>query len=402
MRKTLTDKGVAALKPRTKRYAVPDPELRGHWIRVQPSGAKSYAAVTRTPQGKQVWTTIGAVDAMSIEQARQQARGMLQRVRAGFPAVEAKGETFAAVAANWLKRHIDAKGVRTAHEIRRLLNSHVLPAWQDREFRSIRKSDVAALLDDVEDRSSAHQADAVLAVVRSVMHWYAARADDYSSPIVRGMRRQSPQARVRDKILTDDELRAVWEVAETAGPFGAAVKFSLLTAQRKSKVFKMRWDQIADTEWIIPKEPREKDNAGVLVLPEMAQAIIAAQPRFAANPYVFAGRTEGPINGMSKCKARLDRASGVSGWKLHDLRRTARSLMSRAGVSSEHAERVMGHAIGGVEGVYDRYAYKAEKADALARLAALIDAIVHPRDNVLPMATPKRRKHHVEAAGPDR
>jgi integrase len=78
--------------------------------------------------------------------------------------------------------------------------------------------------------------------------------------------------------------------------------------------------------------------------------------------------------------------------QLHDLRRTARSLLSRAGVSSEHAERIMGHAIEGVEGVYDRHSYRDEKADALKRLATLIDSIVNLRDNVLPMAKRKRRK----------
>jgi integrase len=78
-------------------------------------------------------------------------------------------------------------------------------------------------------------------------------------------------------------------------------------------------------------------------------------------------------------------------WAVHDLRRSARSLMSRAGVPSEHAERTLGHAILGIRGVYDRYSFGREKADALRRLAALIDAIVHERTaDVLPMA--KRRK----------
>ena len=69
-------------------------------------------------------------------------------------------------------------------------------------------------------------------------------------------------------------------------------------------------------------------------------------------------------------------ASGVAGWRIHDLRRTARSLMSRAGVLSEHAERVLGHAIGGVEGVYDRHRYDTEKAAVLTKLAHLIEQIV--------------------------
>jgi integrase len=196
----------------------------------------------------------------------------------------------------------------------------------------------------------------------------------------------------RARVLTDDELRAIWTAAEAAGPFGAGVRLCLLTAQRKTKVFHMQWSEIAGSEWTIPKAPREKDNAGVLVLPDIARALIEAQPRYVSNDHVFAGRNNGPVTGMSGCKLRLDRLSGVTGWRLHDLRRTARSLMSRAGVLNDHAERVMGHAIAGVEGVYDRHSYAQEKADALARLANLIDGIVRPRDNVTPM-TAKRAKH---------
>ena len=107
------------------------------------------------------------------------------------------------------------------------------------------------------------------------------------------------------------------------------------------------------------------------------------QPRFVGNPYVLAGQGSGPWEPSSKLKRRLDEQSGVKGWRLHDLRRTARSLMSRAGVQSEHAERVLGHAIRGVEGVYNRHSYDAEKADAMKKLAALIQRIVNPpADNV--------------------
>jgi integrase len=73
-------------------------------------------------------------------------------------------------------------------------------------------------------------------------------------------------------------------------------------------------------------------------------------------------------------------------WTIHDLRRTSRSLLSRAGVSSEHAERIMGHVIPGVEGTYDRHRYDDEKAAALAKLATLVDGIVNLRENVVTMA----------------
>ena len=105
------------------------------------------------------------------------------------------------------------------------------------------------------------------------------------------------------------------------------------------------------------------------------------------------GRGDGPFRGFSQAKARFDaKLPGVAPWVIHDLRRTARSLMSRAGVSSEHAERVMGHAIVGVEGVYDRHSYRDEKADALGRLATLIDGIVSPRENVVPIVDKRRKR----------
>ena len=181
------------------------------------------------------------------------------------------------------------------------------------------------------------------------------------------------------------------EAAEANGTFGALVRLLLLTAQRREKVVTMRPSDLSpDGVWQIPSEDREKSNAGELKLPEQALAIIKAQPKLASNDYVFAGRGGGPINGFSKLKHAFDQAAGVCGWTLHDLRRTARSLMSRAGVLSEHSERVLGHAVKGVEGTYDVYDYGPEKAAAVAKLAQLVEQIVcgepdDPAQNVVPI-----------------
>jgi integrase len=389
MRRTMTDKGVAALKPRAQRYAVTDPELRGHWIRIQPTGAKSYWAVTRNPQGKQVWSLVGPADAMGIEAAREQARSMLQRVRAGLPAVEPKAETFAAVAENWLKRQIDAKGAVSAKRIRRLLIVHVLPRWKDRGLTSIRRSDIAALLDEVEDGHGARQADLVLTVVRSIMNWYATRSDAYAVPVVRGMARDT--AKPRERTLTDEEIAQVWQAAGEVGTYGKIIRICLLTGQRLAKVAGMRWEDVdeATGTWTVPQAAREKGTGGALVLPEAALVIIRAQPRFGNNPHVFTGRTaSGCFNGLQVGKYGLDKKlpADMPAWVVHDLRRSARSLMARAGVRPDIAERVLGHVVGGVEGIYNRHTYLDEKAEALAKLAALIDSIVHPRSaDVVPM-----------------
>jgi integrase len=271
------------------------------------------------------------------------------------------------------------------------LDVHVFPFWKGRPFLSIKRSDVTALLDDVEDDHGARQADCVLTVVSSIMHWFADRHDDYHPPVRRGMRRQNPKEQARERTLTDDELRVVWKTAEEGGRFGAIVRLCLLTAQRDGKVSTMRWSDVSDAgEWTIPKEPREKENGGVLVLPDAARAIIRKQHRLGDNPYVFASRGDGPFRGFSASKRTFDaKLPKIPHWTIHDLRRTSRSLMSRAGVTDHHAERVLGHAIGGVKGIYDRHAYKDEKAEALRKLAALIDNIVNPRANVVPIT--KRR-----------
>jgi integrase len=195
------------------------------------------------------------------------------------------------------------------------------------------------------------------------------------------MRRQSPKEQQRARILDDDEPRIIWKAAAHNGVFGGIVRVSLLTAQRRAKVTTMRWSDITlDGEWRILTEAREKGNAGSLILPLLALEVINAQPRMVSNPYIFAGVGTGPFRGFVRAKSRFDRSlpTGFAAWTIHDCRRTARSLMSRAGVRPDIAERVMGHAIVGVEGIYDRHEYRDEKADALRRLAGLIESIVNP------------------------
>lgn len=385
MRKTLTDKGVAALKPRPQRYAFPDPELTGHYVRVTPSGSKTFSVVARAPNGKQVWAAIGAADAMPIEEARKRARVSIVRIRDGLTAFETAPNTVTEIAEQWLKRHVEANDLITDKQIRRFLHVHVLPRWADRPFLGIRRSDVAALLDHVEDNHGARQADMVLTVVRSIMNWFATRHDDYTPPVVRGMRRQDQKQHARARVLDDDEIRLIWKAAETSGAFGGILKLALLTGQRRTKIAGMKWADVSpDGEWTIPTAPREKDTAGTLQLPQIALDVIRAQPRFATNEHVFAGRGGGPFSGFSVTKTTFDaKLADVEPWVIHDLRRTSRSLLARAGVRPDIAERVMGHTIPGVAGVYDRHEYRDEKADALARLANLIGDVVAPRDKVV-------------------
>jgi integrase len=375
-RKTLTDKSVASLKPRDKLYAQADPQLPGHYIRVSPTGSKTFVAVTRDPNGKQVWTTVGKSYLIGIDEARAKAREVINRVKGG-QRVEGP-QSFESVANEWLKRHVEHKGIITAPAIRGNLRNHVLPVWVGREFESIRRGDVSALLDSVEDNAGPVAADRVLGILSSICNWYAARNDNYNSPLVRGMRRSSTKERARDRVLADDEIRIIWNAAE--GTFGDLVKMLLLTGQRRDKVASMKWEDVTvDGTWTVQNGvKREKGTGGELVLPPVALEIIRSRPRFASNRYVFPGPSGvSYFRTYDRGKCALDKATGpLPHWQLHDLRRTARSLMCRAGVRDEHAERVLGHTIGGVEGIYNRHDHYEQKREALKALAGLVESII--------------------------
>jgi integrase len=374
-RRTLNDKGVAKLQRKAERYVIADPEQRSLFIRVMPPGRPhSYVAVTRNRFGRQIWTTLGTHHVMSIDEARTLTRSVVRRIRDGLPAFEppkVTPESVERTCEQWLHRVVEKSAYRTADQKRRTVENYIVPFFKGRDFVDIRRSDVTALLDHIEDHHGAHQADTVLSTLRAVSNWVARRSDSYTPPFTRSMARTSKQQRERSRILSDDEIRRVWSAAGDAGVFGALVKLLLLTAQRRQTVLDMRWSQVIDGVWNIPVQARAKGHAGTLKLPALALEALNSIPRLVGSDNVFV-----PSMNIHRPKARLDEAAGVAGWVVHDLRRTSRSLLSRAQVRQDIAERVLGHAQAGVVGIYDRHSYDSEKADALLRLSALIEAIL--------------------------
>lgn len=396
-KRTLTDRAIKALKaaPAGTRQDHVDAIVPGLAVRVTEKGSKSFILIARFKRGASpTRRAIGDVGALDLAEARDRAREWLALIAKGIdPAVAEEGErrseerrqeqTFDVVAEEFLERHVKGK-LRSESEIRRILDTHVKPRWKGRAIADIGRADVTALLDAVEAKSGARQADMTLAIVRKMLSRHETRHDGYRSPIIAGMGRYKVSEHKRERILGDHELRELWPVCQASGTFGAIVLFGLLTGQRREKLASIQWNDMRDGVWTIRREPREKSNAGSLRLPQMALDVIGAHPRIDGNPFIFAGRGGVAFNGWSKAKAALDaKLPNIAAWTVHDLRRTARSLMSRAGVRSHVAERVLGHAITGVEGVYDRHGYDEEKAQALEALSALISRILNPADNVI-------------------
>jgi integrase len=387
------------LKGRAQRYEKPIGS--NLYVVVQPGGRKSYAVRYRFAGKTRKLTLPGA---LTLAAARRAAADAIYQVEQGTdPGVArvqqkqaqrlADADTFAAIASEYFRR--EGRGLRSVKRRQQTIDRLVLPVIGNRPIGAIKRSEIVRLLDQVEENNGPSMADDCLAFTRKIMNWHATRSDEFRSPIVRGMARTKPGERARTRILSDDEARRVLiSAADQKGAFPALIQFLIHTAARRDEARNMTWAELEGNDWILPAARNKVKVDLIRPLSSAALDILNRVSRINGGEFVFSNTGRCPFSGLSKAKKKFDKAAGVYGWTLHDIRRTARSLMSRAGVNSDHAERCLGHVIGGVRGVYDRHAYYNEKRDAYAALAAQIDRIVNPVDNVaeLPAARKARRK----------
>ena len=390
-----------------KRITAPVPGCDGLYVRATNKG-KSFTVVARRARDKkQIWRALPIADIgvdihtlteARLERVRQMALDAISKIRLGedpFPPPTDGPNSLQKVGDNFLKRYVKASGLASAYEIERQFNTYLYPALGDRPINEIRRSEIASFLDDMEDNNGATQADRVLGNLRKCFTWYAARDDDFNSPIISGMTRTKPSERRRTRVMTDEEIGILWPILTASRTYGALVKTLLLTAQRLDKVRSMKWTEIEDGVWTIPvSHRREKASAGKLPLPDLVIEIIAAQPKITGNPFVFsASRGNGYFNGYSKAKTMLDEKlvtalaeeRGVKPgdveldpWVLHSLRHTAKTIMARIGVSEFDSERTLGHVVGGIGGTCNHHDFTEEKGAALGRLATAIQRVVDP------------------------
>lgn len=386
MRVNLTDRFCAHAKPHAAQTDYFDETVAGLALRVSRGGKKSWT-YHFTWAGKRARMTFGTYPATSLGTARNRAQEARASLEAGKDPRSAlrTPETLRAICEEYFER--EGSALRTGAYRKTTLERLAYPQLGDRSINEIRRSDMVRLLDSIEDDHGPVMADHALAYLRRIFSWYESRSDDFQSPIVRGMARIRPKERARERTLNDDELKIIWKVADGEGVFGDFLKFVLLTAARRSEAAAMEWGELNGADWTL-RAARNKTKVD-LVRP-LSKAALAALPT-KSGPFVFSTDDKNPISGFSKFKRQFDHAveseagEPIPNWTLHDLRRTARSIMSRAGVPSDHAERCLGHVIAGVRGTYDRHDFHEEKARAFESLAGMIDRIVSPRENVVPI-----------------
>ena len=361
-----------------------DDDLRGFGVRARRGGKRSWVAVYRI--GNKVRrVTIGDATVVGPEEARAKARKVLASADLGED-VQAKRKeekakaatTFGIVVDQYIKHYVERRQrPKTQHETKRYLRTN----WKgldDLPLHQIARRDVAAILADIVADNGAISANRARIALHGFFVWAMQQGIAEANPVAGTA---APAAeRKRDRTLSNGEIRVIWTATETPGHFNAIVRLLLLTGQRREEVGGMRWSELdlEKTLWSLPADRTKNSQMHDVPLSNAVLQILSRHPHRVDRDLVF-GKGKGSFAGWSKAKARLDDDTGVTDWRLHDLRRTAVTGMAEIGIQPHVIEAIVNHSSGhkaGVAGIYNRATYAQEKRSGLERWAEYIRSIV--------------------------
>ena len=392
MARVLTAKSVEAMRPDpAKRIELSDAAMPGLWLVVQPSGAKSWAYRYRF-DGKPRKLTLGRYPALSLANARDEAGSAARKLELGTDpgtaklaakaearvARETERDKVKTLIEQFDKRHLSQ--IKSGPQARQFLDRFVVKEWGERDVRSITKRDVLDLLDGIVDAGTPTTANRVLAHARKFFNWCIEREVLERAP-TEGVRPPTREVS-RDCVLSDDEIRWLWQASQVVGqPFGPLARVLLLTGQRLREVAGMTEHEIRGEVWHIPAPRTKNGRAHDVPLTDAVRGVLEGIKRVrGAEGLVFSTSGHTPVSGFNRGVIRLRAAMAqaaaaergepvdIPRWTYHDLRRTAAIGMARLGFPVHVVEAALNHKSGNVSGVaaiYNRHDYAAEKRHAL-------------------------------------
>jgi integrase len=406
VKRDINDAWLRGLKPPQRdRLEVWDTRMVGLVLRLTPAGAASWSLRARTHDGKRTRSTLGTWPALGIAEARRRALAQLAAIhggadpvaekrtaRAGRAAREAE-PTVADRVAEWIAaREADrAKPLkpRTATEYRRTMEHDVLPRIGGRPLRETTREDWARLV-----AAKRRKAPAMASLLYRCASAFLGHAEAHgwvaANPLPRkGLAAIAPPLAARERVLNDDEIRAIWNTSAELNPKPRAfVRLLVLTAAREMEVADIAVGEVdlGTGRWTMPGARTKNGLSYIVPLCPLSLAEIAlVWPEHAGETApdwrLLGAVSGGGLRGFSKLKSRLDVVSGVINWRWHDLRRTARTGMTRLGVPRDHAEAAINHVSGRtkLERIYDRHDYGPEVIAALTCWQAHVAALVTPQ-----------------------
>ncbi len=391
MKKKLTPKSIDALPPATgKRYEVHDALLPGLHVRVSATGGKVFG-VSRRVNGLMKRIRIGAYPIMSLADAREKARDILRDIELGQYASSPVAEpaprlTLGEVVPQFIELYSKPRN-RDWRGTERVLQKFS-PLFS-RPIDQIKRADIVRVLDTIIADGAPTRANRALAAIKKLMNWCVDRAMIETSPVA-SLRPPTKEV-ARDRVLTDDELIAIYDAGACEGfPFAQFTQLLILTGQRRGEVAGMRWSELDLDKgiWTLPAKRAKNATSHIIPLTPLAIFILKSVPRFLDSDLVFTTTGTSPISGFGRLKERLDVAVGLDAedWRFHDLRRTMATNMAIMRVQPHIIEAVLNHKTGIVSGVaatYNRHAYLDEKREALELWADHVEKITTSNENAV-------------------
>jgi integrase len=420
----LTPLAIRAIKaPAEGRLDIADGATPGLCLRVSAADAWMWTLRMRAPTGLRRFNLGVFTSAQGLAWARKEAERLRQQVRHDgqdphrerqeqVAASKAKAErdrlTLGVLVEDWKRLHLAGRSDRYTAEAVRALRTAFKDQWKG-PAEALDRVAVKRALNGLgpQDKNAkprrgiAGDGSAIktrtVAYGRACFGWAMKEERIAANPFLAVQISKSPKGDgSRERVLTDDELTAIWRATEaTPSVFGRLVRMLILTGQRREEVASMAWAEISADQatWTIPGARTKNGKAHRVPLSDDARALLPAPPAASDQDHalVFPGQRGTAFAGWSKAKAELDLASGVSDWRIHDLRRTLATGLQRLGVRLEVTEALLNHVSGkhaGIVGVYQRYDWAAEKIAALDAWTAYVAGLVKGQEagsNVVPM-----------------
>lgn len=362
----LTDVSIKTLKPQDEGIAIfYDDTLPGFGVRVSAGGTKSYIL---THGARRQRETIGRVGVVTLHDARTEAKRRLAEYTLGREKPRSIGWS---EALEQYLREVETTCKESTYKDYAYTLKHYV-RYGDMRLSDISPHDIRATIERLSHTPAVKHR--VYGLIRAFLRW--AHRQHYLDRNPMERMQAPPGSKPRERILTDDELKRVWNAAGNDS-YGKIVKLLILTGQRRGEITGLTGGMVGKDTITFPSEHTKNGRQHILPLGAMASAILgSSRPKDAL--YFKARGRKTPFDGFSKGKRHLDKRCGFSNWTIHDLRRTFASGLAAQGVSLPVAEKLLNHVSGsfsGIVGVYQRYDFVPEMRNAITKWEMHIEKI---------------------------
>lgn len=390
----LTDTKLKNLKPQEKLYKVADRD--GLYVAVSPAGTVTFRLDYRL-NGRRETLTIGRYGpaGLTLAEAREKCIEAKKAIAQGTSPAQQKqrgkqqikeAKSFGEFTVRWLKDYPMAESTKAMRES--ILERDILPVFKNRQLAEVTAEDLRALCDKIKGRGAPATAVHAREIIGQIYRFAIERGQKVANPADEVSASSIATFKPKDRALSPEEIRIFFQQLEhvsTLPTIRLALKLILLTMVRKGEMLNATWDEVSFTgsTWTIPAERMKARRPHNVYLSQQAFDIMVALKTCAGgSKFLLPSRYEGD-KGMSNAtlnrvidatvKRAKDEGLPLGDFTVHDLRRTASTLLHEAGFNSDWIEKCLAHEQKGVRAVYNKAEYAEQRRDMLQQWADMVD-----------------------------